>query len=735
MESSGGRHRHLIAYAGTTEGKHSLDAGKYLTILRRGWLILIMAMLLGAAAGSAYSLTQPKQYRATATVFLSLNRANTTGELSQGANYLSTAVISYSRIATMPLVLDEVAKRLRYDPANGSLASKITATTTLDTALIDISAVDQDPVAARDIAQAVAEELQNSVAKISPENDERQQAVRVVMVSPAVAPKAPFAPQTTMNTAVAGLAGCALAIGFLILREALDNRVRDEETLSERLGLPILASVPHDPSTTSSLLANLPHSARSESFRQLRTNLQYIDYTGGLRSVVITSASSGEGKTTTAVNLAEATTALGVSVLLVDADLRRPRVHEHLGLEGSVGLSTVLAGLADAQDVVQQFGEKNLYVLPAGHIPPNPSELLGSQSMAHLLNELCELFDLVILDAAPVLPVTDPTVLGMLTDGVVLVANARRTTIDSLEKTSDTLTAAGVRILGAVLNQAAPRKSTYYDAHEAAARSDRESKRGQSSRTDHKSGRTAKIVGKRPVARQENISAARMTATRGGASTPRAGTNSSIGVGGANVGGGPASAAVGSATNGPTSATASGARGVNTDDTRVPHLRNPSGSTTSASTSASAGAAAGGLANPRAGTSVSPSGGQGTGAAQTPEVPPTGATQHSPASADEQTASIPEVPGQAPRQAGPTRPASPARPTVPGHKPGPTGHGTPQPRQGASPQTATNPSGVAQPTQRPAAAQPGGGPAMSNPPPGSPAPKPGADSDRTFPPA
>lgn len=424
---------------------------------------MVIASVAGLILGGVAALVQPAQYRSTTTVMLEVPSVGGTNELNSVGNYVNSVVKTYARVASSPIVTSKVKQELSLTESPEAIAKWISTDVELNTRLITISVSHHDPKTARDVAQSTANNLESTVQDVAPKQN-GVASLTVTNTQPAVTPLGAYAPSVPMHM----MAGFAVALGlcvlFLVLRELLDTRIRDEEVLSETVDLPILAAVPDDPEGAGKPLAIAGKSARSEAFRQLRTNLQYIDYTGGLRSLVITSPNSSEGKTSTAVNLAEATTALGVSVLLVDADLRRPRVHEQLGIEGAVGLSTVLAGLADPREVVQQYGTKGMYVLPAGHVPPNPSELLGSQSMAHLLNELCDIFDLVILDAAPVIPVTDPTVLSMLTDGAVVVANAKKTTRHALERTVHTLSGAGVTLLGTVLNQAPHKASAYYDA-------------------------------------------------------------------------------------------------------------------------------------------------------------------------------------------------------------------------------------------------------------------------------
>jgi polysaccharide biosynthesis transport protein len=171
------------------------------------------------------------------------------------------------------------------------------------------------------------------------------------------------------------------------------------------------------------------------------------------KSIVITSSIPGEGKSTIALNLAVSLADTGARIILVDADLRRPSMANYIGIEGGVGLTTVLIGRADVQDVVQPLGNTTLDLLPAGQIPPNPSELLGSPAMATLLARLEAAYDMVLLDSAPLLPVTDAAVLSNLASGALLVVSADQIHRAQLQQTLHSLEIAGAHLYGIVLNK------------------------------------------------------------------------------------------------------------------------------------------------------------------------------------------------------------------------------------------------------------------------------------------
>ena len=194
-------------------------------------------------------------------------------------------------------------------------------------------------------------------------------------------------------------------------------------------------------------------SPRAESFRQLRTNLQFANVAEHAKTLVVTSSLPGEGKSTTATNLAIALSQAGESVCLIDADLRRPMVGEYLGLERNAGLTTALLGTSDVNDLLQPWGQDTLFVLTSGQIPPNPSELLGSVEMKHILARLEATFDAVVIDAPPLLPVTDAAVLAQHAGGVVVVVGADKTRVQDLHKAMETLNLVDAKVLGVVINR------------------------------------------------------------------------------------------------------------------------------------------------------------------------------------------------------------------------------------------------------------------------------------------
>jgi succinoglycan biosynthesis transport protein ExoP len=436
-----------------TEGA-PVELRDYIRILRKSWVLLLAVTLLGVAGAAGYSLVQTPQYRASSKVFVSTSSGQTAQDLVQGNSFTVQRVKTYSDIATTPIVLLPVIAALDLNITAADLAGRVTVSAPADTTIIEISVDDSDPVQAANIADAISESLTSAVERIeTPAADESVSPVRLTRVQQAGIPDSAVSPNTKLNLALGGLAGLAIGLVLAILRETLDNRVRNERDVSSVSGAPIIGGIAFDPKAKQRpLIVHAdPRSPRAESFRTLRTNLSFLDVGAKGRTFVVTSSIQGEGKSTTAANLAISLADSGARVLLADADLRRPRVAEYMSVEGAVGLTDVLIGRAEILDAVQPWGRSGLFVLPAGKIPPNPSELLGSKAMANLIDIFNREFDAVIFDAPPLLPVTDAAVLAKSVGGAIVVVAAGKTHKNQLKGAITALENVGAEASGIVL--------------------------------------------------------------------------------------------------------------------------------------------------------------------------------------------------------------------------------------------------------------------------------------------
>jgi capsular exopolysaccharide synthesis family protein len=431
-----------------------MELRDYIRILRKSWVLIVLLTLVGVGAAAGYSIVQKPTYTATSKVFVSTQSSGSVADLAQGSSFTTQRVQTYSDLVTTPIVLLPVIASLHLTMTDTQLASTVTPTATLNTSIIEIAVTDTDPVRAADIANAISASLSSVVMTIETSDSTGSVSpVKLTPVQEASVPTAPVSPKIPLNIALGALVALALGIGIAVLRETLETRIRNEHDVELVTDVPVLGGIVFDPRAKDRpLIVQVdPKSPRAESFRTLRTNLQFLDADRVDRCFVITSSIESEGKSTTAANLAIALADAGSRVLLVDADLRRPKVADYMGLEGAVGLSDALIGRANLKDVVQPWGKAGLYVLPAGSVPPNPSELLGSARMESMVAEFNRAFDVVIFDSPPLLPVTDAAILAKKVGGAIIIVAAGRTHKNQLKGAVSALHNVGAPISGLVL--------------------------------------------------------------------------------------------------------------------------------------------------------------------------------------------------------------------------------------------------------------------------------------------
>lgn len=447
------------------KGDSKVEIQDYLRILQNRWKIIAITTVVAILGCLGASLMSTPIYEASTRMFVSTSSGASVNEIYQGNLFSQQRVTSYTKLLTGETLAQRTIDKLKLNMSAAELAAQVKATSAPDTVLIDVNVQDTSPERARDIANALSDEFVVMARELETPERGGSPAARVVVEQTAPTPTSPVSPKTLRNLALGAAVGLLLGIAFAVLRDRLDNTVKDRHTVEELAGSALVGTIPFDKERQTQQAINFAdtNSSSAESYRELRTNLQFLEVDNPPRVIVVTSSLPSEGKTTTAINIALVLAEGGQNVCLVEGDLRKPRVSKYLGVIGSVGLSTVLAGKANLDAVLQPTQYRGLTVLASGPIPPNPSELLGTATARHALTELRERFDYVIVDASPLLPVTDAAVLTAMSDGALVIARHAETKRDQLSRAVGNLHSVGATILGTIITMTPSRGRGVYE--------------------------------------------------------------------------------------------------------------------------------------------------------------------------------------------------------------------------------------------------------------------------------
>ncbi len=422
-------------------------------LIRTRWLTIAAVTLLAVLGATAFTLMTTPQYQASTRLYVSATGGTSASERFQGNRLSQERVLSYTELLRGQTLAQRTVDKLNLDMSAGQLRSEVKASAKPDTVLINVQVRDASPVRARDIADALSDEFVVMVRELETPEPGGKPDARVVVEQRAAVPEAPIVPKKARNLALGLVFGVTLGLAIAVLRDLLDNTVKDRETLEGIAGVGIVGAIPLDKERRNqpAISFDRDNSAIAEAFRKLRTNLQFLAVDNPPRVIVLLSSAPSEGKTTTAINVALALAEANKNVVLVDGDMRRPSLDKYLDLVGSVGFSTVLSGVASLDEVLQETKFPRLTVLAAGPTPPNPSELLGSQAARKLLADLRSQFDYVVVDSAPLLAVTDGAILAAAADGALIMAKYGETKREQLAHAVGTLKDVGASLLGTVL--------------------------------------------------------------------------------------------------------------------------------------------------------------------------------------------------------------------------------------------------------------------------------------------
>jgi non-specific protein-tyrosine kinase len=423
--------------------------------------IVLMAVCLTSITGLFYIKNQPTLFQSTARIFVSTESSSLDlSGLVSGSSFSQQRVKSYEKIVASPLTLQPVIDQLKLEISAHDLAARVFANAPEDTVLLDISAVDGDPFLAAKLANSIAAQFIVTVKEL--ESDASGETVgspvKASLVDYAIPSTSPASPDGVQLMSAFLLLGLISGCGFILLRRKLLDVIRNEEDL---FGIPLIMANAYDEEAESKPLLNQidKYSSRAESFRSLRANIQHIDSEFQYSVIAVTSALAGEGKTTTAINLALSFSRAGKKTILVEADLRRPKVSSYFNLPNdAVGLSELIlndkkgAQSRFLKNYIRRDEEKIMDFITSGALPPYPSELFENDNFTSLVDILRAKYDYVIIDCPPCLPVSDAISIASRSDCALIVVKANSTRVQQFKGVKNLLERTGSKVLGAVIN-------------------------------------------------------------------------------------------------------------------------------------------------------------------------------------------------------------------------------------------------------------------------------------------
>jgi receptor protein-tyrosine kinase len=423
--------------------------------------MVVLCPIVAAFTAGIVSFSLPPVYEAHVAVLVPPAQVFVTTDPNVIPLNADQILRTYASLMTKRPILEAVSAQVGLKVRPEDLAKQITVTPEPNTTILDVAVKDTNPALARDLAKWLVADVIDEVKQFP----NAKPGDALVIVAPAALPDKPVSPNKSLNVTIAFVAGLLLALAIALLLDYLDQSVKGDEQLAERLGLMSvghLSFVPPTKGKRGELVALDAQSDASEAFKALRTSLLFSTIDQGLKDVVVTSAEQGEGKSRTAANLAIVLAGAGYQTLLIDGDFRRPSQHRMFSRIRNIGLSNLIVQDAPESEAITAVeGVPNLWLLTSGPTPPNPSELLGSGRMRELMARFRSQFTYLVIDTPPMNLVTDASILAATASGTVLVVEQGRTTFPALKHAKQMLDRVGARTLGAVINKVRAASGSY----------------------------------------------------------------------------------------------------------------------------------------------------------------------------------------------------------------------------------------------------------------------------------
>lgn len=436
--------------------EYEIDLREIFDIVRaRLWIIVIVVLLTTITASVVSFFFLDRVYEASTKMIIAKGPDS---DFDINDLRLSQSLVgTYGEIASSHTTSARVIRNLNLNMTPKAFASKVQVNSVRNTEVIDIRVQNTNPHLAARIADELSVVFSERIASDFPHMPS------VILLDYALVPTSPIRPRPTLNMAIAMVLGVMIGVGIIFLLEYLDNTFKGPDDVEKKLKLPILGAVPLIKGSENNIKLvtfSDPKSPVSEAYRMLRTNIQFSNLDNRLKTIVVTSTGPSEGKSTSISNLAITMVNQGNKVLLIDADLRKPQIHKLFKLDNELGMTSVLMG-EKMEDAIKSISGMKLDVLTSGPIPPNPSELLGSNSMKRFLEECRELYDVVLIDSPPTGVVTDSAVLSTIADGTLYVVAVGQALTDQTLKAKDMLSNVKANIIGIIVNKVNVDKKKY----------------------------------------------------------------------------------------------------------------------------------------------------------------------------------------------------------------------------------------------------------------------------------
>jgi capsular exopolysaccharide synthesis family protein len=435
-----------------------VDLRNFIRLLRDRWKLILLVAALAAGVSALLTARTTPLYSSSVTFYVSA-QVNNNDPISayQGDLLSQQEVQSFAELLHGPMVVQAVVNDLNLPASAGSIASEISTRPVPQTVLLTATVTDPSARRAWLIAGSLGNQFTRIVANLEQPPSGGTPPVSVTVVAEPELSTARVSPDPYRNVAVGLGLGLLAGIALAAAARSLDNTVKSADDLAALTeGKPVLGTIPFDPAAKQRPLVvdEDPFRPRVEAYRKVRTNLQFVDIDQDRKVLLFTSPLPEEGKSSSACNLAIMLAQSGRRVMLMEADLRRPRAVGYLGLPGAVGVTDVLLGRCSLDEAVQVWGDRLFSVLASGTLPPNPGDLLASQHVKQLIDRLRDRYDTVIIDAPPLLPFADAASIAPFTDGAIMIVRHSRTRHEQVRRAIETLNAVEVPLLGSLLTMA-----------------------------------------------------------------------------------------------------------------------------------------------------------------------------------------------------------------------------------------------------------------------------------------